>query len=293
MTKFDPASIKTDFEKAQLCLGIDEAGRGPVLGPLVYACAYWDKKYTNDIKKYFKFDDSKKLRPEVRQKMFEEMEACPNLIRFEKVVLTPDELSYKMLKRNKISLNEISQDAAGSLIIAAKRKGANIKEVFVDTVGPPDKYREHLKKQVGDSTIDYTVESKADAKYPCVSAASIVAKVTRDNIVENWEYVEKEEHFHKRTGSGYPSDPYTKNWLRDSYNEIFGFPSFARFSWKTISNIFKENKHECEWENYVDEEKKPKVTPHQPSIVNEEEIIKGMQNSNFYNVHHLDLEIDI
>ena len=59
MEAFNPSTIITDFSKGDIILGIDEAGRGPTLGPMVYACAYWDSKYDKDIRFKFRFDDSK------------------------------------------------------------------------------------------------------------------------------------------------------------------------------------------------------------------------------------------
>ena len=245
---FNPEEIKTDFEKEEIILGIDEAGRGPTLGPMVYACAYWSKNNDENIKSYFGFDDSKKLSREKREKLYIQIEKYNNIIKYEKIIISAEEISSKMLKRRKISLNEISQEAAFKLILTSKRKGVNIKYIRVDTVGPAQKYENYLKKLINDESINIKVESKADAKYPCVSAASIVAKVTRDNIVDNWEFDDK------NTGSGYPSDPYTKAWLQRNFNNVFGYPNFIRFSWKTVSHIFKEKNYECQWENYNEAE---------------------------------------
>ena len=245
---FDSETAITDWENDTIILGIDEAGRGPVLGPMVYACAYWKKEYDDNIRKKFKFNDSKALKPEEREKMFQQIKSHPNIIRYELIILPSDLISSDMLKREKISLNQISHDSAIELIEMALKKKANIRKVYVDTVGPPEKYKEIIDKKLNNKTIEVIVEKKADAKFECVSAASIVAKVTRDSIIENLEINDKD------CGSGYPSDPNTQDWLKKNYDNIFGFGREVRFSWKTVANLFKENNNKCEWEDYDSEE---------------------------------------
>ena len=245
---FKPENIITDFEKDKICLGIDEAGRGPVIGPMIYACCYFRDDLKEDIKQYFKFNDSKKLTPEKREKMFEQIKQYPNIFQYDIVSLSPQYLSEKMLLRNKINLNKISQDSAILLINNTLSKNVNITNIFVDTVGSPDNYREYIEKNIKkQENINVKVEKKADANYPCVSAASIVAKVTRDKAIENIDY------YDKKLGSGYPSDCYTVNWLERNYDEVFGYPDFIRFSWGTVKNMFKKKKNEDEWENYIEQ----------------------------------------
>jgi ribonuclease H2 subunit A len=60
--------------------------------------------------------------------------------------------------------------------------------VYVDTVGPPKKYKEKLERTFDNYNIEFTVESKADSKYQCVSAASIVAKYHRDRLLKEWKF---------------------------------------------------------------------------------------------------------
>ena len=249
---FDAEKAETDWEKDNIILGIDEAGRGPVLGPMVYACAYWKEEYDEKIRSKFKFNDSKALKPEEREKMFAQINSHPNIIRYEMIILPADLISSDMLRREKISLNQISQNSALELIKMALNKKTNISKVFVDTVGPADKYKCKIDEELNNKSIKVKVESKADAKYECVSAASIVAKVTRDHLIEKLDIQDKD------CGSGYPSDPKTQEWLKNNYDNIFGFGREVRFSWKTIANIFKESNNKCEWEDYDSDEENEK-----------------------------------
>jgi ribonuclease H2 subunit A len=103
-----------------------------------------------------------------------------------------------------------------------------------------------LEGRLNDPELEIIVESKADDTYPVVSAASICAKVTRDKVLEEWQFKEKKE-FSNDYGCGYPSDPKTKQWLRDNLDPVFGFPSLVRFSWKTSSKILEDEKMNVEW----------------------------------------------
>ena len=85
-----------------------------------------------------------------------------------------------------------------------------------------------------------------------VSVLLQLAKVTRDKQIENLELNDKD------CGSGYPSDPKTKDWLKNNYDNVFGFGREVRFSWKTVDNMFKENNNKCEWEDYDSEEEEKK-----------------------------------
>lgn len=80
--------------------------------------------------------------------------------------------------RSKYNLNAESHDTCMLLIQLLLDKGVNIKNVYVDTVGPPDKYQEKLQRRF--AHLNITVSKKADSLYPIVSAASIAAKVCID-----------------------------------------------------------------------------------------------------------------
>jgi ribonuclease H2 subunit A len=78
-------------------MGIDEAGRGPVLGPMVYGCCFCDKSYLPELKK-LGFADSKTLKQEEREALFETIKQDDN-IQHKTIVLSSKRLSAEMLKR--------------------------------------------------------------------------------------------------------------------------------------------------------------------------------------------------
>lgn len=111
--------------------------------------------------------------------------------------------------------------------------------------------------------IDIRSESKADDKYPVVSAASIVAKVSRDLQLNTWVFKEAMavgQEFDHEFGCGYPSDPKSKIWLQKHCDDVFGFPSLVRFSWKTCKDMIAKNKEAViEWRDpKIGEEKSEK-----------------------------------
>jgi ribonuclease H2 subunit A len=142
-------------------------------------------------------------------------------------VISAAEISDKM-QRQTSNLNEISRDAAIQMIREVQARGVNVTKVFVDTVGDPRWYQTFLTKQFN-GTIQFRVEKKADSLFKVsgslqwnrgvtpltchvnapqvVSAASIAAKVTRDQVISDWAWEGKVLSLPTDFGSGYPSDP--------------------------------------------------------------------------------------
>lgn len=89
--------------------------------------------------------------------------------------------------------------------------------MYVDTVGDPERYQARLSREV--PGVAFTVCPKADAIYPIVSAASIAAKVTRDEL---------QASIQGEGGSGYPGDPVTREWLQERTSPVFGLPADVR-----------------------------------------------------------------
>ncbi|KAH9488033.1 Ribonuclease H2 subunit A [Bulinus truncatus] len=238
--------------KTEPCrLGVDEAGRGPVLGPMVYGICFSpiaDKDHLTDLK----CADSKTLTEEQRESLFSKINGSLHMIGWMVEILSPTYISTSMLSREKYNLNALSHDCAIRLIKKALDRGVNVTEVYVDTVGDATKYQTKLKEIF--PNIDITVSKKADSLFPIVSAASICAKVARDQAVKNWKFVEKISLSNPDYGSGYPGDPKTKKFLEESFDKVFGFPSFVRYSWSTAAQIMEKQGVAVSWEDDDDDE---------------------------------------
>jgi ribonuclease H2 subunit A len=122
-------------------------------------------------------------------------------------------------------------------------------QIYVDTVGPPSTYQSKLSRIFPSCSV--TVSKKADSLYPSVSVASVVAKVTRDTAVEtilnNTLSTENGGGTEVNCGSGYPSDPKTVAWLRESMDPVFGWGAETRFSWSTAAEMLKKSGRVVEW----------------------------------------------
>jgi ribonuclease H2 subunit A len=154
------------------------------------------------------FADSKTLTAEKRDTLLAAIEG-DDTIGYLEDSITAAAIAGAMLGRQRVSLNAMAADSTCKLIRTVLAAGVNLHEIYIDTVGDPDKYKDKLSKEF--PGIQFTVCPKADAIYPIVSAASIVAKVTRDRAAETAE-----------SGSGYPGDPLTKAWLERNIHPVFG-----------------------------------------------------------------------
>jgi len=224
-------------------LGVDEAGRGPVLGPMVYGMCFWPVKLKKQLAN-IGFNDSKKLKEEERDEFFEIIKQLNNhCLGYEVEILDAEFLSNRMLEKEKYDLNKISHDSAVYLIESVLKKGVNVVHCYLDTVGKPETYKEFLNSHFKERypNTKFTVAEKADSKYPVVGAASICAKVTRDACIKNWKCKENVgSSISMAFGSGYPADENTQQWLKNNMDPVFGFIDIVRFSWKTCETLLKD-----------------------------------------------------
>lgn len=133
----------------------------------------------------------------------------------------------------------MANESTYKLIRSVLDAGVNLQEVYVDTVGDADIYKQKLSREF--PGIQFTVCPKADALYPIVSAASIVAKVKRDRAISTNKGL-------ANVGSGYPGDPLTKACLEANINNIFGYSNDIRFSWSTCVLLMDKNGVKVDWE---------------------------------------------
>lgn len=212
--------------------GIDEAGKGPVIGPMCIGGVKIDESKAH-VLKVLGVADSKKLTPKKREQLAAQikkhadgyfvLEVSPSQIDELRKIMSMNEIMVvcfaKVLEQLKPDL--VYADAAD---VKAERFAENLRRQYAKT--SPD----HAKK------IEIISMHQADATFPVVSAASIIAKVRRDELIE-----ELKKEWNTDFGSGYPSDPKTKEFLMKWGKEHCGeFPGIVRHSWQTIENIKQE-----------------------------------------------------
>lgn len=200
-------------------LGIDEAGRGSVLGPMVIAGVIVPEKMDKVLER-MGVKDSKRLTANRRTILSRKLK---KMFEYEIVVITAREIDE--MRASGINLNEIEKNAMESIILKLKPEKAIVDAVDVKA----ERFQENLRNDTG---ADVIAEHKADDKYIEVSAASIIAKAERDaQIAEiNKEFIKT-----GGIGSGYPSDPTTKKFLTNyTYDEM---PDFVRMSWATVAKM--------------------------------------------------------
>jgi ribonuclease HII len=210
-----------------LISGVDEAGRGPVIGPLVIAGVLFKE---NDLPKLVNLGvkDSKLLSPQKRETLAVQIRELA--LKWHIVLLSPAEIDRVVESRRKLhKLNRLEAQAMAKVITVLKPD-----VVYVDASDVlADRFKEHIAENLLFSP-KIISEHKADVKYPVVSAASIIAKVERDKVISQ---LQKK---HGNMGCGYPSDSNTIKFLEDWIRKFGSYPDFVRKSWKTAKRVKSE-----------------------------------------------------
>lgn len=204
-------------------MGIDEAGRGCVIGPLVVGAVVALSAGCQQLQA-IGVRDSKKLSARRRSELMQPI--CD--IALASRVRCVEPAVIDLYCRQKL-LNRLEIEVMASLI---EELQPDI--VYIDALGHDyAKFIGQVQALLPSARPQIVAENRADANYPIVSAASIVAKVTRDEAIE--KLCEELGDF----GSGYPSDPQTAAFLRDTYRRTKTFPPAVRQSWSTAQRLIQ------------------------------------------------------
>ena len=204
--------------------GLDEAGRGPVIGPLVVAGASMDAKSARRLKK-LGVRDSKTLQPRRREALYEEVLLASS--RVASVMIQPREIDEVVTKGRKYrKLNYLE-----ALYFAKVADELGADEVVADASdSSPKRFRDVIAENMR-RHCRVIAAHKADRDYVVVSAASIIAKVERDRAIEKLK--RKLGDF----GSGYPSDPLTRSFFLEKMRKGEPLPDEVRKSWRTLGSL--------------------------------------------------------
>jgi ribonuclease HII len=204
----------------KLILGIDEAGRGPVIGPMVIA-GYCIEEEKIELLKSLGVRDSKELTRKQREDIYNEIIKLTDKYKY--IIIDPKTIDYYVYKNK---LNYLEFENMIKIIEEIKPDKVIIDSPMVNT----KKVIEYIKNDLK-INVEIIAENKADKKYPVVSAASIIAKVIRDREIDKIK-----EKLNLDIGSGYPSDERTIEVLKKDYDKI---KDYVRESWITIKKIRK------------------------------------------------------
>jgi len=217
--------VLKSFNEKGLVAGVDEAGRGPVIGPMVIAIVGTDNEAkTNESFYLYGIKDSKMLSPIKRALLHEKILEENFYVSI--AMLYPIDIDEGM---EIMSLNDLELVTMAQLI----KENNNVKKVYVDSCDVnEDRFKTNLLKKIGNG-VEIISKHKADQIYPLVSAASIIAKVERDYAIEDIKKATKIDF-----GSGYPSDPKTINAINNNFDILL---PYIRKKWKTVNRKVVKN----------------------------------------------------
>lgn len=211
-------------------LGIDEAGRGPVIGPLVIAGVVTTPEI-DEILAAAGVKDSKMIAPKKRDSLFNLV--MEKSLAYHIIIVSPKEIDSR--EQSGLNLNQL-EAVTGIKIMAEIQKKSSCRRVIIDSPSNnPQAFTEYIKSYLNSKEWEIISEIKADQNHICVSAASILAKVTRDRIIADIEKdVQKKFGSNVFLGSGYPSDPATVLFLKNYWNKV---DDIFRKSWASYKNV--------------------------------------------------------
>lgn len=216
----------------RLICGIDEAGRGSVIGPMVIAGVLVGEEKVKALVN-LEVRDSKELKPEGRERIYNEIIKIADS--YEVVILSASEVDSETRKNKMRGINYLEARIFAGIINNLKPDLA-----YIDL---PTRNIEDFKSTISRilrHECQLIIEHKADKRYPVTSAASIIAKVARDREMEKLR--EKFGDF----GSGYPHDLRTRRFIREALKSHNEAREYIRWSWETVNKVAQTKLEEYE-----------------------------------------------
>ncbi len=204
-----------------LVIGIDEAGRGPILGDMIIALVTLKENRLVNLKN-LGIKDSKLLTSVQRKKL------VPHIIS-NSVFIAVAHVST--LEIDTYNINQLILEKIAELLYASKNvlKNYMVKRIVVDMVKGFKKYISRYREVYPNTEILFV--EKADLNYTEVAAASIIAKYYRDSMINYLNRV------YGNVGSGYPTDPRTIDWIKKAASLETTPPAFVRRTWSILKRI--------------------------------------------------------
>lgn len=215
--------------KPNIISGTDEAGRGPILGPMVMVTLAVEEENLKKLE-WLGVKDSKLLSSSAREELFERIHELVHDFRVE--VIEPDAIDLS-LREAESNLNWLEADTTARMIseIAPSKAYIDCPSTNISA------YHQYLFNKIDPevrTSVDLIIEHKADANYIVVAAASVIAKVIRDRAVDAIKNKIKVDF-----GSGYLSDPKTQDFLKDYHDK---YPELFRRMWQPYQDILERKK---------------------------------------------------
>lgn len=208
-------------------MGIDDAGRGPVIGPMILAGIIIKKEDEHKLKE-MGAKDSKLLLPTKRKALSLEIK---KFCQYRAEITSPkdidacDNLNNLEAIKSAMIINKLADGIKDDIEVIIDCPSINIKT-----------WNSFVEKLVINKKIKIISEHKADFNHPSVSAASIIAKEMREDEVHKLK-----QKLQIDFGSGYPADPKTKEFIEKNFNNE-KFSDIIRHSWGTVKKLKNEQK---------------------------------------------------
>jgi len=205
----------------QIC-GVDDAGRGSMLGPLVIAGISLNKKNLKQLSS-LGVKDSKKLSPKLREDLYK------------KIIKIADDYYVAKISPKSIDAS-VKNHCLNTLEAKYMAKVVSKLNPDISYVDSCDVNPARFGRKISQMSDNHKIKSyhHADSRFVIVSAASILAKVTRDRAIMKL----RKDH---NLGSGYPSDSVTVKFVTNYYKINHVLPIFVRKSWKPVQKIVENN----------------------------------------------------